>query len=540
METSNVGNRSAVPNARIDAASGDRSAAFDGTATSDFRCVTIVAALATLALLLLRATTTGLLCDELLFVHAVDLGPVDGLFAPGSSHPPLLRLLVGSFADSASPDWVLRLPCLLFSVGSVLIWSRVLVRLCPDLVCRGLLLAAMALNPAMLELGFQCLPYAPLTFFASLHCLAWMRFIENDTLRNRLLLAGSGVALPWVHFFGIHVLLVDQIVWLALLRHRRTTIAAWLKLNFAIAALTVPVVPVALFYAKLEGAYSIVRIDDFRGYFVSASAAIFSDLTFPGIGSSWPLYLPLYAFVAAYAVRMWRSGRELRVAGHSVAERAMLFGTVAIAILLAGFPFAQLHSVLSQKAFWPRYAIAGAWLHLPVIVLLLSTFAGRLPARGVATFATLAAAANVLSSQPLPGTDYAEISATIRDRWNDNDAFVAQRIDMWDDGNEFDRLWFRRYVGREGRVISGPPLRRHDLYESGLPLQNIDASVSRIWVYSHLFRRDWLLSMRVRGWELREVISFGGPFPLALFVRQPDVAEDSRRSLAERRPTRGS
>ncbi|HIE97748.1 MAG TPA: hypothetical protein EYG03_29385 [Planctomycetes bacterium] len=136
--------------------------------------VTVATMTAVAAVLLLRALTTGLLGDELLFVHAIDLGFAASLCEPGSSHPPLMRLIIGSIADSSSPDWLLRLPSIIFSVATVFVWSRVLRRLIQDVTSQSLLLVAMALNPIWIELGFQCLPYAALTFFASLHCLAWL------------------------------------------------------------------------------------------------------------------------------------------------------------------------------------------------------------------------------------------------------------------------------------------------------------------------------------------------------------------------------
>ena len=99
--------------------------------------VTYATMTAVAALLLLRALTTGLLGDELLFVHAIDLGLAASLCEPGSSHPPLVRMIVGAIADSSSPDWLLRLPSVVFSVATVFVWSRILRRLILDIKSRS-------------------------------------------------------------------------------------------------------------------------------------------------------------------------------------------------------------------------------------------------------------------------------------------------------------------------------------------------------------------------------------------------------------------
>ncbi len=490
---------------------------------------TLATAMAAFLLLMLRATTTGLLCDELLFVHAIDLGSLAGLCAPGSSHPPLLRLVVGAFADSGSPDWLLRLPSVLCSVGCVFVWSGILRRLIADRSCQSMLLPAMALNPVFVELGFQCLPYAPLMLFASLHCRAWLRWIERETQSNTLMLVCTGVALPWTHFFGIHVLLADQLIWLALLWHRRTTLRRWLRLNLVTAALTLPVVPVALYYMTLEGNYSIMRIADFRSYFFAASSMVFNELTFAGFGSPWPTFAVFYAAAAVFTGRvvLKQCTRHGKVRGARDESDALLFGGVAIAVLLAGLPIAQLHSVVSQKAFWPRYAVAGSWLHQPVIVLLTMTFAGLKPARVAAALTCCLAVMGIAASPQNVGTDYDAVCSTMTERWQNADAFVAQGIDMWDDANHFDRLWFRRYADPDKLVVSGPPTRRHALYDDGLRLESVAPAVRRVWVYSHLFKRDWLLSKPVPGWRLREIYHFRGPFPLALFERAGDGEQNA-------------
>ncbi len=118
------------------------------------------------------ALSCGLFGDELLFAHAIELGLQNSLMTPGSSHPPLVRLIVSLIADpSQSSDWLLRLPSLVFAIGSVFVWQRVLKKLIELRFLRCLLLPAIALNPVWLAQAFQCLPYSALFFSAA--CIAW-------------------------------------------------------------------------------------------------------------------------------------------------------------------------------------------------------------------------------------------------------------------------------------------------------------------------------------------------------------------------------
>ncbi|MDG1893551.1 MAG: hypothetical protein P8J37_01450 [Fuerstiella sp.] len=209
--------------------------------------VTVATMTAVAALLLLRAFTIGLLGDELLFLHAIDLGLVASLCEPGSSHPPLMRLIVGCIADSSSPDWLLRLPSVIFSIATVFVWSRVLQQLIRDKTAQSLLLVAMALNPIWIGLAFQCLPYAALTFFASLHCLAWLQICSARTGTATVTFVLTGIALTWTHFLGVNMLLADVLIWTAMLISRHTTLRYAIRINLAICGCTLAVVPIALF-----------------------------------------------------------------------------------------------------------------------------------------------------------------------------------------------------------------------------------------------------------------------------------------------------
>ena len=113
-------------------------------------CVVLCSVFAVLAI---RSATTGLSGDELLFLRAIELGPVDGLMSVGSSHPPLGRLIVGSLFSSADPDWMLRSPSVLAALLSVVTWFFILKRVFDDQRLIVVLLPLMALSKSWLDIG---------------------------------------------------------------------------------------------------------------------------------------------------------------------------------------------------------------------------------------------------------------------------------------------------------------------------------------------------------------------------------------------------
>lgn len=471
--------------------------------------ITFTTMTAVAALLLLRALTTGLLGDELLFVHAIDMGLAASLCEPGSSHPPLVRIIVGAIANSSSPDWLLRLPSVVFSVATVFVWSRVLRRLISDNTSRSLLLVAMALNPIWIQLGFQCLPYAALTFFASLHCLAWLHvcFARTKTATTTFVL--TGIVLPWTHFLGVNMLLADVLIWAAMLISQRTTLRYAVKMNLAICSCTLAVVPLAFFYMQVEAPYPLVEINDFRSYFARTSSLIFSHVTFSFM-TTLPLHIPMYLGCVFF---LCRSLPQDRTCAETTA------GIIAVGVMLSGFTATQIFSVTSQSAMWPRYMLTGAWIHLPLIAFLLHRSLDRRMPLTFSAAAACCAAGGLLTSPQIAGTGYDHVSSHISHHWRKSDAFLAQSMDFWSGPNHFDQLWFRRYVSSSLRIVSGPPTVRRDLHNDGLPLDSVDADVARVWVYSHLFRPRWVIDHPVDGWKLRSLHNTHAQCALALFER---------------------
>lgn len=487
------------------------------------RAAAVLTALITLLVLLRRAVHHGLLGDELLFVHAISLGLPDSLMAAGSSHPPLLRWLVSLVADAQSPDWLLRLPSVLFATACVPVWFLILQRLFDAPLIRGSLLLAISLNDFWLTQAFQCLPYPPLVFFASLHCLAWMRFVEQpENGRRQVSVVLSGCVLPWTHFFGINVLLATQLIWLYLLWQRQSSLRTFIYVNLSLVVLTIPVVPLAMFYIVHDRPYPLMILNDFAAYFVPGSAYCFSRVTFSGVESFVPVFVAVYAGIA---VHLWRSHRA---APTSSDARTRSQHTIAFAFLAAGFTAAQLHALLSHTAMWPRYMLGGSWLHLPVICLVLIGLQWHRTA--VAFSAIVAALAITCLGLTEESSDYDAVVSYIKQHQQPQDAFLAQAMDLWQGENHFDRLWYERYTDQSLPVVSGLHRSRTRLIQEGLNLTNIDQSVDRVWIYSHLFKQGWLRQHAPEGWRLISLQHPGGPFPVALLQREHSVRISAHQS----------
>lgn len=486
----------------------------------------ILTAVGVAFLVIRNAVTRGLLTDELLFVHAIELGLKNSLMAPGSSHPPLLRILVSAIADPAtSADWLLRLPSIVAAVGVVYVWHRILSRVVSP-VLHALLLPAMAFNPFWVEQSFQCLPYSLLVFASSCYCLAWLKAVERDfSFGSCCWLVGTGCLLPWTHFFGVNLLVATQLIWVALLFARQLTIRKYVFTNLATALLTLPVVPIAIYYVVHDRNYPLAQITDFGDYFVEFSSYCFSTVTF-GTGWTMPafglLYVAAAVFVLLPVIRHFLLKRAFRVEGFpEVNSTSWKQGLVLVAFFLGGFAAAQSHSFISQTAMWPRYMLGGSWSHLPLLAVLLVAFRLK-PAAWALSVAALFTVASGLNAAGGVGHDYADIANHIRSRQTDHDAFLAQSIDLWQVENQFDRLWAQRYLHDQLTFVTGFHRSRIGLQEGGLSLAAVPSRFERVWVYSHLFKEAWLDDQRPAGWRLAELKSFGGPFPVALFERTPE------------------
>lgn len=484
--------------------------------------VPILTALIPLILLTYWAATTGLQCDELLFLRAIQLGPLDGLAAVGSSHPPLVRWLVSPFCDSGMPDWWLRLPCVLASVATVFVWYALLNRVFRDRATVALLLGAMTLSGSWLAVGYQLVPYAFLTLFVSLHALSWFWLNDRKSWFRASVFVATGAGAAWSHFYGINVLIADQLVWLILIWRGSASWRLWLAMTATTILLTLPLLPLALFYMEVERPYSILQIDNFAHYFWWASGAMFCKMTFNQLALSWPFYLFWYGVAAVAWTSVLRVNRTNEDWADKQDSQLSFAVTVLLGIFVAGFPAMQAHALLSGKAMWERYAVHAAWVHWPLLVLLVQMQWGKLWARrmaGVALAICVIGATLGGALRPEWTFDDRPVVNHLRDRARPGDAFFAQDIDMWIGPANFDQLWYQRNAPANLPVITGPVMGRFELAKEGLPLHVAGPQIKRIWIYSSLHSEPFFRRERNDGWQLAELKAFGRNPPLALFVR---------------------
>jgi len=384
-----------------------------------------------------------------------------------------------------------------------------------------MLLAGMALNPLWLEQAFQCLPYSPLVLCSSLHCLAWMRYVHHPGVRTAAAVVVSGSVLPWLHFFGVNVLIAEQLVWCLLMWNHRLSVRHFAFVNLSILMLTLPTVPLAAFYVTHDSPYPLLQIADYWSYFWPASSYCFWRVTIPALDTEWPFFLPFHIGCGAWLLKNGVQRNHVSVSGKSDFctrdQKLVVFGLV-----LAGFLAAQLHSLISHSAIWPRYMLAGSWLHLPIIVILLES----VDYRRLAWTVTAACAAltcspwGVLGTQFNVGTDYDQVASRLARSGRSGDAFLVQSFDLWHDENHFDRIWLDRYTDGVLRPVTAGHHSRQALMANGLPVTQLPKDVDRVWIYSHLFKEDWLRRQSIDGWNLVEINATDGVFPVALIERQ--------------------
>ncbi len=481
------------------------------------------------AMLLYWSASTGLDCDELLFLRAIRSGPIGGLMQIGSSHPPLVRWLLSPLQWVDRSDLMLRLPSILAAVACVFVWGEFLRRFTRDTITVTAILACMALNAAWLEIAYRLLPYSFLTLLVSVHALCWLQLLKRPTGWTMTLFVATGAACGWTHFFGVNVLLADQLLWLAVIIRSPSQWRRWLSTSFVTGLLVLPVIPLALFYMRAERPYAILDIENYAEYFWTSSSLLFgstfNDAPLPAM--SWLLW---YGFAIVMLLRYAFSGRARDKDGSPSDGEVFspgLLGAVAATVFISGFPAAQLQSVLAEKAIWTRYLTHGLWAHWPLLMLATGSFVvhqHRRPRmlRAIALSAAAICLLGVIISggiKPRSTFAFSQVIAHLRQRACEGDVFFAQDMDMWVGESNFDRLWFQRYSPVTMPVVSGPPMRRFEIGRDGLPLDSAPSTAKRIWVYSSPQTVARLQQTRHRSWTLSDVRVYGRNYPLALFER---------------------
>ena len=494
----------------------------------DFLGSTVLALTVVLATGLLGwwASSTGLCNDELLFLRAIELGPIDGLMAEGSSHPPLFRWIVGPFLDSTAPDWLLRVPSILCVVCTIVIWKRIFEKLFDSLQISAAVLVLAACSVHWLEAGFLLLPYALLTMLGSAHALFWLRMLENQNRSNVIGFVLTGSATVWVHFYGANLLLADQFIWICLLLRNRSLLRLWFSTTASSFLIVAPVVPIAWFYVQVEKPYALVEIPDFREYLLVFSQQFFSSLTFnvPFLGS---LILLWYIVALISVVRFFLAGNSGQQEESTKKIDGNTRALVLVGVFLAGLPAAQAHALFFEKAMWPRYALVASWTHWPLLFLFLQQI--RIPSfkLNMVALAGLGFALFGMGFEnkfrPNVAFDYSNEIKVLREQATPNDGFLVQDFDFWIGPSNGDRLWFKRYCPIDLTLFSGEPRTRFEVYRHGIEFDAVPESINRFWVYSGLFNENRLSTDVPGGWKLATVKFGDCPwFPLAMFERISD------------------
>ena len=509
--------------------------AFQNDSSFRIHCVLVLTIIAVFSVLLKWTLGTGLQCDELLYLRAIELGPFDSLMNAGSSHPPLGRWIIGLFLSAESPDWLLRTPSIIASLLTIVVWFKILQRVISDNRLIMVLLPLMAFGRCWLEIAYQMTPYAFLTLFVSLHCLCWLRLLEKSTWDRVILFIVTGSVPFWTHFYGLNLLVADQIIWILLIWRNRSFWKLWLSTSIAIAVLTAPVFPILLFYMRVEKPYAIVQIDNYFAYFIGASTYFFARMTF-NFGTILPFVLLWYGIAATF-IWKWVRNTDFKASSNRNAESenpatsaALTPLTAAVIVMtgffLTGFPAAQGHSLLSGKAMWSRYAVMSTWIHWPMLALFLHfAFGQKFAYRGslVGLAIVMIAFVPVGRIQQTWTYDHKPAIAELKEHSKPEDAFFAQDMDFWIGDANFDRLWFERYSPAPMKLVTGTPMGRFELAEKGIPLDQVEEGIDRVWVYSLLYTPGQLKKMQTDKWRLTVLRKKKSTYAFALFCR---VQED--------------
>jgi Dolichyl-phosphate-mannose-protein mannosyltransferase len=216
----------------------------------------ILAGVVAAGLALRLAVPRGIWLDEAISIHQANLSLHD-MFENlqfGDRHPPLhhlvLWLTVRVFGDG---ELAVRLPSLI--AGTLVIPALYLLG--QELYDRrtGLIAAAFgAASPLLIWYAQEARMYAFVTLFGLLAVWTQLRAIRNPSMWNWAAYILATAALLWSHYFGLLLIGVQQLIWVGVLLHRRSTgepIRA-LALGFAYSAvvLVMQLVPLAVFAQK--------------------------------------------------------------------------------------------------------------------------------------------------------------------------------------------------------------------------------------------------------------------------------------------------
>jgi uncharacterized membrane protein len=276
--------------------------------TSHRTALLVLGGLVLVGLVLRLVVTRGIWLDEAISIHQARLSLHD-LFANlynGDRQPPLyhltLWLTIRAFGHS---EFAVRLPSLI--AGTLVI--PVLYQLGRELYDRrtGLVAAAFAAaSPVLIWYAQEVRMYEFVALFGLLALLTQLRVIRHGTMLNWALYILATAALLWTHYFGLLLIGVQQLVFVAVLVHRKRDgqPVKPLALGFAYSAavLAMQLVPLLVFahhqYQVTSGAagspsgtYDLLSFYSVLSNMAWALWGYQPDATTVLLAAMWPLFL---------------------------------------------------------------------------------------------------------------------------------------------------------------------------------------------------------------------------------------------------------
>lgn len=446
-------------------------------------------------------------------------------------HPPLWHLLSGALWAQGGHEWLLRLPALLSSLGTVgLLWW--LVRAIPGAGSGAGLLAGalLAVAPPAVWFGHDATPYAFLGLAAVGSTLLLLRALDQGTVGAWSAWFGLLVFAFLCHYAAVFFALGQAAALLVLARRG----GPWrLAAAQALAAGTL-VAPVAVAWSALHFArFGPVALD----------TRLYADV-YPLDPGPLP-FLSAFAAVGFGATPRWGAAALLTagLAGAGALRtrgpvRGLLVGSFAAFVLGCGFFYANLVGELSGKVFWGFRWVS--WF-LPLALGMAALGARGAVGRGVAVAWVVVALATPL----LPGVastrpDYAGAARILAEHLEDRDGLVA--LPLWGQRGPvrtyLTDLLDAHFVDDDGVAAwrFGDRTAWLEMVDERFPVETslLDAHVDRVWVLvadERMFGREKFRGAvarqalahadrtlrRVRTWSLDhlELVLFERP-PLAL------------------------
>lgn len=284
------------------------------------------------------------------FTYLLSTLPFDKMLAAtaGDVHPPLSYIILWLMAQLGGPAWTLRIPSMLFSVGSVVLFAKLLSYLSAGRRVKIAALFIMAVAPFQLWYAQEARMYAMLEFFFLLGVLAVYR-------RHWMLMLLAGVLLVYTQNYGV---LYVVVLWLlAALRADRRWLFVSEMLGPSIAAIStmlmwIPWAQIVLAQAStIAGSYWIMPVS--LGAVLDTLVKLF-----------WGSAIPTAATPLAYIVTLvaLSIGLCVTICSHRWDWLLLAFGPLLLAVFvsLVWYPILIVRPLIGSAPF--VYLIAASAL----------------------------------------------------------------------------------------------------------------------------------------------------------------------------------